>query len=355
MAHSEQTHPSVPLNRYDIGIVEQATPGGGTAGRTWRVVASSGAYLLRMRGTRTSTLAHLEFDHGLRAHLAAQGFPTVKAVSTRHGERWVSCAGRVYELYPFVTGRSYDPGCREELVCAAQTLAAFHRAALDYRPPKSWAQQVAQYTSLGFSDRKSRRMDDPDLQLVNLCGVRELATTPEGTRLVDRCIARVQRLRYTYGRAAYERITGYVIHGDYTPANLLYSPDGQVVGVFDFDWSMDGPRCLDVAYGLCFFASEPRELDGASIWSLTEAPSLSFDRCTAFLGAYNEIASLTADEIDTLPRAFCSLWLSKRLEGMAKVGHTERFRFFSRNVEQPLTWMDSNWARLRAAFLGEQT
>ena len=347
----EAPDPRVLLREYDIGTVDQLVAAGGTAGKTWRVATAGGDYLLRLRGTRTSTQAHLEYDHGLRAHLVARGVPTACALLTRQGAQWVHSSGRVYELYPLVKGRPFDPHYPQELARAAEALAAFHRAAQDYVPPASWHQVVAQYTTLGFSDEVSDRMDDPRLQRLNLQGVRTLAQTSEGAQLVDRCIARVEGLMRTYGGAAYGQLTGYVIHGDYTPANVVYTLDGEIAGIFDFDWSMHGARCLDVAYGLCFFATEPREIDASDIWSLTDAADLTVARCAAFLRAYHIAWPLDAAEIDTIPHAFCSLWLSKRLEGMAKVAPDQRFRFFSRGIERPLIWMDDNWARLsRAAF-----
>jgi Ser/Thr protein kinase RdoA (MazF antagonist) len=351
VVRGEETDPGAVLAEYDVGAVKHVVGAGGTAGRTWRVTAAGGEYLLRLRGVRTSTCAHLEYDHGLRAHLVVRGVPTACAVRTRQGERWVHRQGRVYELYPFVIGRPFDPRHSRELACAAEALAAFHRAAHDYEPPSVWRQTVAQYTTLGFSDEVSDRMDDPRLQLINLQGTKGLAETPAQAGVVDRCIARVRALEHTYGGDAYRRLAGYVIHGDYTPANVVYSLDGEVAGIFDFDWSMAGARCLDVAYGLCFFATEPRAIDAASIWSLTDASDFSVDRCAAFLRAYHSAWPLRADEIHAIPHAFCSLWLSKRLEGMAKVEPHQRFRFFSRDVEKPLLWMDANWERLfRASF-----
>lgn len=350
MSEQDETLQRV-LDAYDVGAISGLAGGGGTAGKTWRVSARSGEYLLRLRGTRTSSPAHLAFDHGLRAHLVARGVPTACAVHTCTGAQWVHAQGRVYELYPLILGRPFDARRVQELVRAAQALAAFHRAAWDYRPPPSWQQRVAQYTSLGFSNEVSDRMDDPRLQLLNLQRVRTLAGTPAEEALVDRCIARVRVLQHTYGRAAYQRLSGYVIHGDYTPANVLYSPAGQVVGIFDFDWAMRGARCLDVAYGLCFFATAPRQIDSGSIWSLTDAATFTVERCAAFLRAYDRAWPLALAEREAIPHAFASLWLSKRLEGMAKVAPDERFHFFARDIKAPLHWMDAHWAELgRAAF-----
>ena len=338
---------STVLSEYDLGTVREVAAAGGTAGKTWRIKTSSGEYFMRLRGVRTSAEERLLFDQGLREHLTARGVPTASAVPTKTGGKWVRKDGRVYELYPFVSGRSFRPDNELEITNAAKALAEFHKASADYKPPSEHQEAIAQYTTLGFSDAVSDRMDDPQLQVTNMLAVRDLAYTDQDKRLVDRCIARVQRSMHAYAGAAYDRLTGWIIHGDYTPANLLFSEEGRVVGIFDFDWAVPGARCRDAADGLYFFATEPREIDSSDIWSLTDAADFDLERCSAFLYAYKGIAPLTPHEIDAVPWAFAGRWFSIRLEGMAKVHESERFRFFSRDIEKPLHWLDRNWAHLR--------
>ncbi len=338
---------SAVLSEYDLGTIYEIAAAGGTAGKTWKVKASSGDYFMRLRGLRTSAEARLLFDHGLREHLIARGVPTASAVPTRTGGKWVRKYGSVYELYPYVSGRSFRPDNEPEITNAARALAEFHKASADYEPPSKEQEAIAQYTTLGFSDAVSDRMDDPQLQVINMLGVRKLAGTDQDKRLVDRCIARVQRSMQAYAGAAYDQLTGWIIHGDYTPANLLFSEEGQVVGIFDFDWAVPGARCRDVADGLYFFATEPREIDSSDIWSLTDAADFDVDRCSVFLNAYQSIAPLTPHEMEAVPWAFAGRWFSIRLEGMAKVHESDRFRFFSREIEKPLCWLDENWAHVR--------
>lgn len=339
--------PYAVLHEYDLGAIHSVTGAGGTAGRTWKVSASSGDYFLRLRGVRTSTEARLRFDHGLRDHLMARGVPTASAVQTRTGSKWVYLSGRVYELYPFVMGRPFRPDSEREIANAAKALAGFHKAAADYRPSSIQKESIAQYTTLGFSHEVSYRMDDPRLQIANMLRMRDLAASDRDRELIDRCIARVERSMQFYAGPEYDRLTGWIIHGDYTPANLLFSQDGEVVGIFDFDWALPGARCRDVADGLYFFATRPREIDSSDIWSLTDAADFDLDRCVIFLEAYQSVAPLASHEIDALPWAFAGRWFSIRLEGMAKVHEDDRFLFFSRQVEKPLFWLDANWTHLR--------
>ncbi|MFC1717785.1 phosphotransferase enzyme family protein [Candidatus Poribacteria bacterium] len=344
---NDSIDPYTVLREYDLGTVHSVTEAGGTAGRTWKVAASSGDYFLRLRGVRTSTEARLQFDHGLRDHLMERGVPTASAIRTEAGDKWLQLSGRVYELYPFVVGRSFCPDSELEIANAAKALAEFHKAAVDYRSPLSQKETIAQYTTLGFSDEVSDRMDDPRLQMANMLRVRDLGKSDRDKKLIDQCIARVEQSMHTYADLEYERLTGWVIHGDYTPANLLFSQDGEVVGIFDFDWALPGARCRDVADGLYFFATCPREIDSSNIWSLTDAADFDLDRCIIFMEAYQSVAPLGSHEIDAMPWAFAGRWFSIRLEGMAKVHEDDCFRFFSRQIEKPLLWLDANWARLR--------
>ena len=338
--------PQTALAAYDIGSISNIAPAGGTAGRTWKVDTSTGSYLLRLRGARTSGEDRLQFDHGLRRHLLDHGVPTAATVPTTGGDVWQRREEGVYELYPFVEGRAFDPQNLAEVAAAGAALARYHGTAATYRPPFSHREPIGQYTALGFSDAVSDRMDDPHLQAANLEATRALAASDEQRQLVDRCRARVHAMCTTYAGAAYDQLGGWVIHGDYTPANLLFSTAGEVVGIFDLDWAVPGARCRDVADGLYFFATQPRHIDAASIWSLTDAAQFDPERCVAFLQAYQSVAPLDPTEFDAIPLAFAGRWLSIRLEGMAKVAPEERFRFFSRDVEAPLAWLDENWAAL---------
>ena len=344
--------PRAALAAYDLAPIRDLTTAGGTAGKTWKVATDDGDYFLRLRGVRTSAEDRLQFDHGLRRHLVEHSVPTASTLSTRDGQRWLRRQEGVYELYPFVVGRTFEADNESEIAAAAAALAHYHQVASRFHPPFSHTEPIAQYTTLGFSDAVSDRMDDPHLQAANLERVEELANSEAERALVDRCLARAQEMQHTYAGPAYESLGGWVIHGDYTPANLLFSDAGDVVGIFDLDWAVPGARCRDVADGLYFFATRPRRIDAASIWSLTDAAEFDPERCVLFLTAYQNVAPLSPVEIDAIPLAFAGRWLSIRLEGMAKVPPDQRFRFFSRDVESPLNWLDENWSRLKRQLVG---
>ncbi|MBN1674297.1 MAG: phosphotransferase [Kiritimatiellae bacterium] len=346
-AQRDTPAPEDVLRDYEIGRIRAIRAGGGTAGKTWRVETSTGGYFLRLRGTRTSGDARLRYDHGLREHLAAQGVPTATAVRARDGARWVRAAGRVCELYPFIRGRAFRAGAAGEIANAAHALARFHEVAAAYKPPIQAGEPIAQYTTLGFSDAVSDRLEDPGLQLTNLQALHRLAAGAGERANVEWAIGRVERLTEVYAGPAYSRLSGWVVHGDYTPANLLFSERGDVCGIFDLDWAYPGARCRDVADGLYFFAAQPRAIDPGNIWSLTDAAEFDAAGCRTFLAAYQESAALKAEELDAVPAAFAGRWFSIRLEGMAKVPEDERLRFFARDIRKPVEWLDANWGEVR--------
>ncbi len=340
--------PDEVLTRYDIGLLRAVQPGGGTAGSTWRIEASGGRYLLRLRGMRTSPEARLTFDHGLREHLVERGVPTVVATPTREGDRWCQHAGRVYELYPFVTGFAYDARARAQTDAAATALARYHLAARTYPAAIGWRERIGQYSALSYGAGDSDRLDDPALLVAQLQALWSLAESAADRSLLERCLVRAGALVESHAGAAYQHLASWVIHGDYTPANLLFSEQGAVVGIFDLDWAMPGSRCRDVADGLYFFGVQRAAVDAGDIWSLTQSLDWDLGAARRFLYAYESAAPLSDEERHAIPAAFVGRWLSIRLEGMAKVAAAERWRFFARDVERPLDWLDRNEEALLA-------
>ena len=348
MTHADVPTPEEALEHYDLGPIRSIEPGGGTAGRTWKVSTPGATYFLRLRGLRTSTPERLNYDHGLRTHLAERGVPTAVALLTTRGGRWLELAGRVFELYPFVEGRLFDFADPRDIESAARALARFHEAARDYEPTERHSIEIAQYAWLGFCPKASGRMDDPGLQVANIRAILHTCREPDDVAAAEWALARAQRLRHRNAGERHDRMLGWVAHGDYTPANLLFSPNGEVAGIFDLDWAMPMPRCRDIGDALYFFAGDRQGIDPSDIWALTEAVQFDSAKCLMFLRAYHEASPLSTDEWDAIPPAFEGRWLSIRLEGMAKVPHADRIRFFGRgDVQVPVEWLDANWPELR--------
>lgn len=331
------------LAAYDLGTVRSVYHHAGTAAKTWRVETDRGSWLLRTRGSRTSSDELIAFDHGLRAHMVRRGVPTAEPVPNQAGTPFVRIGETAMEVYRLLPGRSIGKAGIREIAAAARLLAQFHQAGEDYRaevPP------VAQYRTLGIATATTR-MESPEL----LGQVYTRLDREAGRRFPRvRAVARrwLDRLREEFSDAAYQSLPQTLTHGDFTLANLLFAPDGNVCGVFDFDWSRRGPRVRDLADGLFFVAGRRRTpLQAGSIWSLTEAVELLPPRCAVWLGSYTAINPLTPGEWNAIPLALAARWLSVRVEGTAKVTPEDRLRFAFGNLIPPLRWLDAHWAEVQ--------
>jgi len=330
------------LKAYDLGDLESWAPHGGTAGKTWRVVTTRGAWLFRMRGVRTSSDEVIAFDHGLRRRLLEAGIPTTAPVPACDGCMFTRVGERVIEVYPFLPGRSLTAVDSDALGNVAQALARFHQAAAGW-PDARALPPVAQYSTVGVADR-NERMEDPEL-LARVYS--RLASQPGAEPFGDAVDASrrwLTRLRSDYDRAVYDALPHTVTHGDFTLANLLFDQETSVKGIFDFDWARWAPRVRDIADGTLFIAGQRRTpMRPGDIWSLTEAVSLHVERCLRWVRSYQTVAPLNDAEISVLPLAMAARWLSVRVEGTAKVPEAERLRFCFGNVAEPLLWLEENW------------
>ncbi len=335
------------VRAFDLGNVRQWRAHGGTAGKTWMTVTDRGRWLVRLRGTRTSSDRLIAFDHALRRHLLDHGVPTAAPVRTRDGRSFIRLGDRACEVYPFIEGRSLTAADAPAIAAAARALAHFHEAARAFAGGRDLP-PVAQYSTLGVPG-SSPRLEDPAL----LTRVYELLAAQPGAGRFESAIATafvwLRRLREEFSDETWHRLPWTIQHGDYTLANLIFAPSGEVCGIFDLDWARPGPRVRDAADGLFFVAGRRRTpLCPGDIRSLTEPVDLDPGRCALWLRSYAEIAPLTRDECGAVPLALAARWLSVRAEGMAKVPAARRLEFCFGPLEGPLRQLQERWPAIAA-------
>jgi len=137
-----------------------------------------------------------------------------------------------------------------------------------------------------------------------------------------------------------ESLPSAIIHGDYTPANVLFRGDS-VGGIFDFDWVSRQPRVIDLGEALIFFAFTRRDpIDPDDIWSLVQGWAPDLDAARAFLAAYQAEWPLTREEARALPYFMRETWLGVRIRAMRKVPTEERLRILTQDGLPPLRWLE---------------
>lgn len=315
--------------------------GGGTAGRTWLVETGEERCFVRQRGLRTSTEQRVRFDHGFRAHLRERGFPTAAPLTTLAGKTWIEHEAGWFEAYPYVEGRPYSLSLPARVrETAARALAELHRLGADY--PGQCEELVPQFGSYPVPISMRPWFDAAEAQLEAMDYAARTWATPETVKLFDRALERIRATGDAYDPSR-EALPRCAIHGDYNCFNLLFWDDGDVAGVFDFDWAWKEVRLMDIATGVFFFGtSRAGALDSSSIWSLTDCPVFSVETTAAFVGAYEACTPLSKEEREALPDAILSRWISWRLEGAVKVPPDRRAEFVLHRFFEPFDWWDRN-------------
>jgi Ser/Thr protein kinase RdoA (MazF antagonist) len=86
-----------------------------------------------------------------------------------------------------------------------------------------------------------------------------------------------------------------IVHGDFTPGNVLHLAHGRGIGFIDFDHLPNAPRIWDVARYLS------RRLRFR--WCQGASPTIRIDCVEAFLAGYIKVTKLDQAEIEALPGA----------------------------------------------------
>jgi Ser/Thr protein kinase RdoA (MazF antagonist) len=311
------------LERYEVGrALDPPRPAGGTANTNCRIVTDRGQFVLRRRNPKYAVPAYVAFDHQLMEHLARRGVPTPLAVCSRSGKRWVVVNGDTYELYPFRPGRAHDRGSLAEIRAAASALAHFHEAAAAFEAPpgKEWP-----------------RYDDPAQIRAGLEEMRD-----ELTGILQELHDHLAMIERELPDILYAALPRHVIHGDFHPANVTFTEDGQVAGIWDMDWCTVQPRIRDVADGLIFFGGvRDGDVDSSDIRKLTRTWLPDAKRFAAFLTAYTARRSLTDEELSLLPVFMRARWLHCRVIGRSKVPEDARTAYFVDGLLEPLRALDA--------------
>ncbi|MFP4248264.1 MAG: phosphotransferase [Armatimonadota bacterium] len=321
------------LRRWGIDArSEEIVPGSGTANASVIVDCDAGKFVLRRRNPRYARTDWVRFDHALLAHLAADGLPVPRGVRAECGRAWLRERAHVYELFEFIEGQAHREGDPAELKAAGRVLAELHTSAARFESPvtKAWP-----------------RFHDPEDARDGLEELLADAGDEDATALRE-ALALARDLAERFPDERYWSLPRTVVQGDYHPANLKFD-DGDVVGVFDWDWASDQPRMVDVADGLLFFCGEREApLVGGDIWSLTASFTIDQARVERFLEGYEAVLMMTPDEREALPDLMRCRWLYCRVDAARrKVAPERRVQFVVRGIEHPLRGINCLDAKLQ--------
>ena len=226
----------------------------------------------------------IRFEHSIINHLVQKDFGLVAPlVYTKEGRTYIEhCEGSsdrekgkvafisVFEFLPGEDRYTWDnPACNdEELRNGAAVLAQYHDMVFDLNP-------------------EGRRYEPRIIDLLPLMAenIRNYAKKGGRTKFdtyflenLHPILKAIDRIRGSIDEREYEELVHLAIHCDYHPGNLKFQ-NGEITGLFDFDWSKIDARCFDVALAITYFCTT---------WEGKEDGDLQLNKTAAFLQTYQQ-------------------------------------------------------------------
>ena len=300
---------------YGLGAVRACRQLGGTRNRNYVLDTSSGRWFVRQRYPGYCAPARIAFDDLALTYLAEHGAAVVPPRDTlSRGKHWRD-GERVWQVFPFVTGRHLREGRPDDLGVLGIDLGRLHRAGEGFS---------LRYEKLGL-----RGETDPAVLLSQAEQIQ--AEDPQAAAALEPYGDWVARARRELPDDAYAALPHTLVHGDVQPANVLVHRQ-RIAAFVDLDWCAWQPRVYDLAFALLFCcATHETPIDGDDIWSLTQPPHVEDEPARAFLDAYQQAAGpLTGEERQALAAQVALTWCHCRLAGALKAPAQDRIAFLSR-------------------------
>jgi len=256
---------------------------------------SQGKFLFRRHRLSEDAVAH---EYQVLEHLRRCGFPAPRMLMNSAGQAWSAFDGALYSVYEYVEG--YCPAnflwwsatWRSIITQYGRTLGRYHRAVADLVP--------SAYKWSGYRPAEHRRWCEGEWFRQALAQIRPLLQRPTATSPIDDfarsridAIDRMLRLESVVeGRSDLSRL---VIHGDYSPWNVLFRP-GAPPFVLDFNEARLDLKVYDIVLATFWFAWRGNHLDQ--------------DRALAFQAGYCETGQLHEADVSLAGPVF--QWIMAR-------------------------------------------
>jgi Ser/Thr protein kinase RdoA (MazF antagonist) len=221
---------------------------------------SRGKFVFRRHRLSETQVAH---EHQVLAHLQKRGFPAPRMLTNPAGQAWCEIDGSLYSVYEFAEG--YCPtdflwlpaAWRRVVTQYGRTLGRYHQAIAGLVP--------SAYKWNGYRPAEHKRWREGEWFRQALADIRPLLQKPTATSPIDdfvrsRIDAIEEMLRLESVVEERSGLSKLVIHGDYSPWNVLFRP-GQPPFVLDFNESRLDLKIYDVMLATFWFAWRSSHLD----------------------------------------------------------------------------------------------
>lgn len=269
---------------YQLGEIQTCHRARRSASLNFIVTTSRGKFVFRRHRL---TEADVAYEHQVLDHLKHRDFPAPRMLLNKDGQAWTIINGSLYSVYEFASGYYcptdflWWPGARRNFVTqCGRTLAEYHQTVVDLVP--------SAYKWNGYRPTGHKRWCEGDWFRQALKDIRSLLEKPTATSLLDDFVrshidALDKMLRLESVVEERTDLSKLVIHGDYSPRNILFRPK-QPFFVLDYNEARLELKIYDVVFATFLFAWRGDHLDQ--------------DRALAFQIGYGESGQLSEADIN---------------------------------------------------------
>jgi Ser/Thr protein kinase RdoA (MazF antagonist) len=281
--------------RYQLGEVKTCRRARPSLSLNFIVNTSQGQFVCRRHHLTEDAMA---YEYQVLDHLQQRGFPAPRLLLNRAGRAWTMVNGAFYGVYEFVDGYCptdflWSPAAQRRVIAwCGRTLAEYHQAIANLVP--------STYKWNGYRPAEHKRWREGDWFRRLLSDIRLWLQSPSATSSFDDWVRfRIDAIddMLELEPVVEERsdLSKLVIHGDYSPWNVLFRP-GQSPVVLDFGESRLDLKIYDIVLATFWFAWRGNRLDQ--------------DKALAFQAGYGGSAQLR--EVDMRLAAPVFRWIMAR-------------------------------------------
>lgn len=328
-------------SEYDFELVRkpQSLPNRGSRGQTLLLYTSCGKKIFK-RYKHTVKIPAILHEHSLIAFLNTIDFPTTRLFPTHSGRTWIQKNGKRYALFDFVEhGHNYrkyilSPGQIGQIITSAgKLLASLHHKLTDFIPQG--------YNLNGFKSQNGDRWRDLHWYINKLMhcieetsrlNMNAKAIQP-GSLLkhapsIEKALVQLDCMLTEAG------LPRLVIHGDYTPGNLLLRQNAPII-VLDFELSRLDWRAVEL-------------VDAMWRFGYNRFRGFNINRMKLFLDAYQSRIPLSQSEIIALPAVWQFLHIRRFIKNWHDYccTHNESRLAEALNNLKIVNWMTMNQSKL---------
>ncbi|MEH7383049.1 phosphotransferase [Bacillus sp. JJ1533] len=249
------------------------------------VETEKGKYVLRYL-TQTVPKGRINFIEDILICLKGASVPVVNAIKNESGDYYSFIHNRMIQVYPYIEGSrfKFDP---EQIKSNARMLNKFHTTLNSYKQGPLPGESNCP-TEENLKKRLNRLYQKKEsISKSSLSKIKSLYST-----IIE-----------LWKKADKNNLLETIIHDDWHPWNLIYSEDGSVSCILDFDLVRPGKRIYDVAY--CIY------------WIYKQSPNnKSQTYSKMFIEGYE---GLTPEEKNILPLVIAKVGLFFIIEFVSRI------------------------------------